>query len=273
MGSISRTYWRTDEARDLDFLTASYSTGEVACHFHHGFTISAVESGSLPMLFRDFRAILRPGEILFMGPDVPHSFDEGHQAGDCRYRTLTHPGGRGYRGLEAMLKYRKKSICIIRNAALWRDFLRGVKGVEAGQGRNVGEVGELSQSLFSDASRHETWKFDVRIPQVRAAKQYIDAHYRTSPDIDEIATASGLSPRHFTRLFKSEVGMTAHRYLNQLKVNAARKMLAAGVPMLWLTYELGFTDQSHFSKTFSKLTGVSPLRYASGTVSKERAAV
>ncbi|MDL2263562.1 AraC family transcriptional regulator [Synergistaceae bacterium OttesenSCG-928-I11] len=273
MGSISRTYWRTDQARDLDFLTASYNRGEAECHFHHGFTISAVESGSLPMLFRDFRAILHPGELLFMGPDVPHSFDGGHQVDGCSYRTLTHPGGRNYRELEEMLKCRRNSICIIRDEALWRDFLRGVKGVEEGESRNVDEVDELSRNLFSDASRHEIWKFDVRIPQVRAAKRYIDANYRKSPDIDEIATASGLSPRHFTRLFKSEVGMTAHRYLNQLKVNAARKMLAAGVPMLWLTYELGFTDQSHFSKTFSKLTGVSPLRYASGTVSKEQAAV
>lgn len=79
--------------------------------------------------------------------------------------------------------------------------------------------------------------------------------------LEDLAKEVNLSPFHFTRLFKQEVGMSPHAYVTQLRVNRAQDLILRGESLLGIAYELGFADQSHFSRTFLKLTGVSPVRF------------
>ncbi len=263
-GHISKKYWRAKEAAGLDFLTASYAPAPVDCHFHHGFTISAVEMGVLPLVVRDLHIDLHPGEVLLLGPEVPHSFDIARATSGCRYRTLTRALYNLAPWLERALARELNSICRISDRSLSDAFLGSLRSVESGERRDVHLLHELSRGLLSDISKNTLFRFDVRSPNIRAVKAYLDANYARVPDIRELSDVGGLSPRHFIRLFKEEFGMTSHHYLNQLRINKAREMLGMGDSMLRIAYDLGFSDQSHFSKTFSKITGVSPARYLAG---------
>lgn len=262
-GHFSKKYWRAKEAAYLDFLTASYAPASVNCHFHHGFTISAVETGVLPLVVRDLSINLGPGEILLLGPDVPHGFGGG-SAGGCSYRTLTRALVNLAPQLEKMLACELNSVCRISDRSLWDVFLSHIKIAEQGKTRDLRFLNDLCRGLLSDISKNVVFKFDVRSPSIRAVKAYLDGNYARAPGIRELSGAVSLSPRHLTRLFKEEIGVTPHGYLNQLRINKAKGMLSMGRPMLRIAYDLGFSDQSHFSKTFSKLTGVSPARYVAG---------
>lgn len=263
-GHISKKYWRAKEAVNFDFLTAYYAPAPVDCHFHHGFTISAAEIGELPLVVRDLHINLSPGEILLLGPDVPHSFGAARGAGGCRYRTLTRTLCNLAPQLGKMLSRELNSVCLISDHSLWGAFLNHIRIAEQGELRDLRFLNELCRGLLSDISKNVVFKFDVRSPSIRAVKAYLDGNYARVPDIRELSGAVSLSPRHLTRLFKEEIGVTPHSYLNQLRINKAKEMLGMGRPMLRIAYDLGFSDQSHFSKTFSKLTGVSPARYVAG---------
>ena len=101
----------------------------------------------------------------------------------------------------------------------------------------------------------------VKSSHILAVKEYLKDNFASVPNIEELAEIAHISPFYLMRLFKEEIGLSPHAYINQLRVNRAKEMMAEGLPLLQITYELGFTDQSHFSKTFLKITGVNPNRY------------
>lgn len=261
---LCKKYWRFKGTADLDFMTASYGEESAGCHFHHGFTISVVAHGALPLSFKECRIDLRPGEILLLGPEVPHAFDRSQNTGECLYRTLTHTGTNIPLWLEKMLSRERNSICRIRSQSLWGHLLASIEKTKAGEEREFRTVDALTTDILSDIARYVVHKFEVRSPSIRRIKDYLDTYYSRAPDIEELSRTGGLSPRYFLRLFKEEIGMTPHRYLNQLRVNNAKQRLGGGQSMLHIAHELGFADQSHFSKTFSKMTGVSPAKYVHG---------
>lgn len=92
--------------------------------------------------------------------------------------------------------------------------------------------------------------------------EQIDAHLVVPPSLGEMGMRVGLSPSHFARKFRQSTGLSFHRFVNRRRVRASLEMLRdhsrqlAGVAL-----ELGFSSQSHFTRTFSDLTGMTPARY------------
>ncbi|MFH1147720.1 MAG: helix-turn-helix domain-containing protein [Pseudomonadota bacterium] len=70
-----------------------------------------------------------------------------------------------------------------------------------------------------------------------------------------------LSPFHFSRVFSQETGMAPHAYLIQVRIKKARGDLLKGMPIADAAYGAGFTDQSHFTRCFRKIVGITPGRY------------
>ena len=71
----------------------------------------------------------------------------------------------------------------------------------------------------------------------------------------------GLSPFHLIRSFSDSVGMTPHSYLMQVRATRARDLLLAGIPISTSAFECGFSDQSHLTRTFKRIFGVTPGAY------------
>ena len=98
--------------------------------------------------------------------------------------------------------------------------------------------------------------------QVSQVCDYIRAHLAGNLGVAELAARVNLSPHYFSMLFRQAVGLPPHRYLLQVRIHEAQRQLLAGcadIPGLALS--LGFSDQSHFSRAFRKLTGTTPGRY------------
>ncbi|MEM9706069.1 MAG: AraC family transcriptional regulator [Pseudomonadota bacterium] len=85
----------------------------------------------------------------------------------------------------------------------------------------------------------------------------------TPPSLDEVAGLMGMHRTGALRRFRREVGATPHDYAMQIRLRLARRALAAGRKPAEVALDLGFADQSHFSRSFVRQFGLPPGRYRS----------
>lgn len=74
-----------------------------------------------------------------------------------------------------------------------------------------------------------------------------------------LAEALGLSVKHFSRAFRVSTGLAPHRWIQSQRLERARRMLSnSDEPIAVVAQMCGFSDQSHLTATFRKLTGQTP---------------
>jgi AraC-like DNA-binding protein len=91
---------------------------------------------------------------------------------------------------------------------------------------------------------------------------HLRAHLAQSLSLDELATVAGLSKFYLLRAFRRAYGVTPHAYQRQLRLAHAWQAIANGHPLTRATYDAGFADQSHLTRQFGALFGVTPARCA-----------
>ena len=97
---------------------------------------------------------------------------------------------------------------------------------------------------------------------LRRVREHIEKCLGQHIDLCELAGLTGLSPCHFSRAFKQSMGMPPHRYLMSRRVVAAAKLIeSTDLPMSEIALEVGFADQSHFTRVFTAQIGESPRRF------------
>jgi AraC family transcriptional regulator len=94
------------------------------------------------------------------------------------------------------------------------------------------------------------------------------AHVRDELDrelgLNELAELVGLSPRHFSTLFRRAFGMSPHRYvLKQRLQEGARRLVQGRDSIAQIALDVGFSSQAHFSTAFRGEFGTTPRRYRS----------
>jgi AraC family transcriptional regulator len=91
------------------------------------------------------------------------------------------------------------------------------------------------------------------------------------PDLAHIAEEAGVHPMHVARVFRRCHGTSVGAYLRRLKIEAACAWLARpGASLAEVAVGLGFTDQSHFTRTFKAAIGVTPGRFRDVAVGRRR---
>lgn len=106
----------------------------------------------------------------------------------------------------------------------------------------------------------------------RAVLAYIAAHLDAEIRVDALAATAGLSPKHFSRVFRHSLGCTPHRYLMRQRVQRAAELLVATAQTpAAIAQATGFADQSHMTRCFLRELGTSPCRYRRAAQADERA--
>ena len=97
---------------------------------------------------------------------------------------------------------------------------------------------------------------------LRKIALYIDEQYHTSPKLSELANLVQVSPEHLVREFKKAFRVTIGDYIREIRIKKACSMLKnTKKEIAEIAFETGFTDQSHFSRVFRRITGTTPLCY------------
>ena len=82
--------------------------------------------------------------------------------------------------------------------------------------------------------------------------------------LQALASEVGLSPFHFSRVFKQSTGYSPSEYFIQLKITEARRLLMeTEKSIVEIAPDLGYSSPSHFSQVFKKAVGVRPREYRS----------
>jgi AraC family transcriptional regulator len=97
------------------------------------------------------------------------------------------------------------------------------------------------------------------LPEV---KRLLEERFDEPVRLQSIAREIGLHPVYLSRAFHSHSGMTMLEYLRMLRIRQARHLLAVSKRSVTsIASDCGFTDASHFSRTFASTLGASPKVY------------
>lgn len=96
------------------------------------------------------------------------------------------------------------------------------------------------------------------------ARDLIRELYSSPITLDDLVAVTGLSRYHVLRAFTKEFGLPPHAYQIRVQVEKARTLLASGIAPAQVAADLGFADQSHFTRHFKRINGVTPGQYAKG---------
>lgn len=88
-----------------------------------------------------------------------------------------------------------------------------------------------------------------------------------SVSLEELAAAAACSPQHAIRIFRDRTGISPHAYLVCLRVARVRRLLAQGRSISEAALACGFSDQSHCTRWFRRLTGTTPAAYRAAVLS------
>jgi AraC-like DNA-binding protein len=103
---------------------------------------------------------------------------------------------------------------------------------------------------------------DATFRRLCRARDLLAAGYHARIPLDRAAREACLSPFHFQRLFARTFGETPHSFLTRLRMDQAKRLLAAGeLPVTEVCLEVGYSSMGTFSSRFAALTGQSPSQY------------
>jgi transcriptional regulator GlxA family with amidase domain len=135
--------------------------------------------------------------------------------------------------------------------------------------RRPGNQSQFSASLAAQEPVHEP---------LRDVRRHIVENLAGELSVETLAQRTHMSPRHFARLFRSETGVTPARYVESLRLEAARRALEDSAhPVSTVALNCGFGTPETMRRSFLRALGVSPAEYRrrfhpSGSPAEETAA-
>jgi AraC-like DNA-binding protein len=260
--------WRADDIGDIELLHARYIRYSFARHTHEGAAVGVIEEGAESFYYRGAIHTAPVGQIVVFNPSEAHTGQGADERG-WRFR-IFYLDSNLLQQASTELAGRRRDVPffaqpIIDDSEL-AAMLRNLHTSLEDGGSALERQSKFLWTFANMALRHADHPSSERPvgnekSVVNVVRQYLESHYRKNVSLDELARLAGLSAYHLIRVFRSEVGLPPHVYLEQVRINRARELLRRGAAIADAAFLTGFTDQSHFSRHFKKMTGVTPGQY------------
>lgn len=103
---------------------------------------------------------------------------------------------------------------------------------------------------------------DDRAPSwLREVRSMIERRFRETLTLAALAETVSIHPTHLARAFRRHYHTTVGEMLRDLRLACAKRQLESGAPLHQVALDCGFADQSHFTRTFRRATGVTPANF------------
>lgn len=234
-------------------------------HFHEHYVIGFVEDGARKLSCRNKEYSIERGAIVLFNPGDNHACVQS-DGGTFDYRGFNISKGtmlalaeeitgkRELPGFSENVVYDEEAVCCLR--PLHEMVMKG----DGGFGKE-----ETLLFLLSLLIQNYGQPFESCIPECRQeierACEYMEQHFTEHIYLDQICRHAGISKSTLLRAFTKSKGITPYRYLETIRINEAKKLLAKGVPPVEAAMRTGFSDQSHFTNYFSQFLGLAPGIY------------
>lgn len=234
-------------------------------HFHPHYVVGLVERGSRRLTCKGREAALEPGQLFLLNPGDSHACTQcGEEPLD--YRSVTLP-------IETMLDL-AEDLTGARRLPVFPSpvaddpetacQLRVFHGLMLADGGRFAKEEALLLLMAGLLERHSPLP-PPAVPECRAeverACAYMEAHFPERINLEQLCRQVGLSKSTLLRAFTQARGLTPYRYLETVRVNAAKRLLEQGASPLDAALQTGFSDQSHFTNYFTSFIGVAPGLY------------
>lgn len=236
-----------------------------ANHFHEYYVFGLVEAGAAELSCRNREYLLERGQLFLFNPGDNHGCLQCGSA-PLEYRTLNIersgmlPLARALTGSARLPVF---APTVVEDGELAQHF-RALHGL-FGQRAVEFEAEELLLLFLSELLQRYSRPFRSQVPQCRAeveqACQFLQRQYGQPVSLEQICRQVGLSKSTLLRAFVKSKGITPYRYLQTIRIGAAQRLLRQGWTPVDAALQTGFSDQSHFTRYFQQMIGVSPGAY------------
>ncbi len=121
---------------------------------------------------------------------------------------------------------------------------------------------ELIYRMHTDAHTDHSSISIHNLPQLEAAKAFLDTNYQKPILLADVAEKAHLSASHFHRLFKSVYGQTPAEYLQSVRLEKAKALLmTTDLSVETIALSCGFSSHRYFNTVFKKSTNLSPRNF------------
>ncbi len=257
--------WRTKAFGGLEMIRARYKDFNFSPHAHAEFMIAATEGGLGQPQIHGKTYRIHPDEIILLNPGLVHGGGPGRDT-YWHYRGF-YPSPRLMQLVAQDFGQQGRGIPFFSKNVVTDPYMAALL-------RNVHLTLETSQSALQSESLLlnmlvrliERYAIDQPACQavgsenrsVQRARAYLEALPNRNVTLEELAGEANLSPYYFCRVFHKETGLSPHAYQLLVRLRFAKSLLIQGHSISEAAIEAGFFDQSHFTKHFKRVYGVSP---------------
>lgn len=251
-------------------------------HYHNNFEISFITEGSGKRIVADSIEEFQPGDLVFLGRNLPHVWIAEKETRTPSKRTLE------------MVFLQFTSNVLSQQLLVLPEFGNVKRALEFSErgiqivGQTLNEVSEImlqlpylksfermlhffrlmdiigkSDSNIRLASEDYIRKrFKTGNKRIATIHEYLMKNYREEVNLKKLAQLVNMAEGSLCRFFKENMGITLFEYLNQIKTEFACKLLMdLDLSILEVCFDSGFNNLSHFNKQFRKTTGMPPSEY------------
>lgn len=237
-------------------------------HFHEAYTIGWNEGGQGCFIHRGELCWTEPGTFNLINPGEIHTGQAASGTGWVfRNIYISLPL---IEQLLAQLEWSRPGLPYFLKPIVWDPSLQI-------------SFGQLFHALYASSSpleqqtlllhmlsqlftRHAEPRYSPRSPKrettaIAQVRAYLEAHYAEPVSIEALAHLVGLSPYYLVRSFHQQVGLPPHRYQRQWQLLRVKQALRTDKPLSEIAIDHGFYDQSHLTRHFKRVFGVTPGQY------------
>lgn len=128
---------------------------------------------------------------------------------------------------------------------------------------------EISTWVISFFEELMTWianiQKNINRKSVVKVREYLDENYHKDITLDEMAEMVKINPTYLSMLFKEQVGTTYIKYLTNVRLEKAKKLLNEGYKVKDVSEMVGYHNSRHFSELFKKTVGLTPDQFKGKT--------
>jgi len=248
----------------LELLHAYYVQHAYPRHSHDYYVISLIERGRQSFTHKGTKYRTPPGGLILINPGAAHT-GEAADAQGFELRAL-YPSLAlmetavfeltGRRALpifkEVRVDHRWATNSIL---SLHQAILEGAGTLEC-ESRTLWMMTQLIRRYADVGSTDGHPGEEKKV--IRRARDYIDEHFAESVTLSMLAERASLSPYYFLRAFRAQIGMPPYAYLESVRIRHTQRLIRTGKPLAEVAAEVGFSSQSHMTRQFKKIIGVTP---------------
>lgn len=263
-------FWRLPQLDNLELLHASHVTHDYPRHMHEEYSIAVVLQGTETTACRGASHKARAGHLLLINAEEVHS----NKSVGSEYRLIKVRAKRLERVALAMGGPLREAPSfpevVVDDPFLFRRLLnlhlkleQDISALEQ-ESEFVSTMGFLLTRLNKNNRAPQTaTKAGSEDVYVRLVRDYLRAHYAENVSLTQLTSLTNLSPFYLLRVFHNCAGFPPHEYQTQVRIAHARKLIRNGTSLSQAALETGFFDQSHLSRNFKRIVGVTPRQYFS----------